>query len=63
MTDSTPLTATAEVVERYIQTHLFDPVGLMYSGIDAHKKPAARATSSPRASTRCSPRPDSTAWE
>lgn len=49
MTDSTPLTATAEAVERYIQTHLFDPVGLMYSGIDAHtNQPLARDILTPR---------------
>ncbi len=36
MTDTQSLTNTAEAVECYIQTNLFDPVGLMYSGIDSH---------------------------
>ncbi len=49
MTDTTPLTATADAVERYIQTHLFDPVGLMVSGIDSHtNQPFARDFITPR---------------
>jgi len=36
MINLTQLTATAETVESYIETNLFDPVGLMYSGIDSH---------------------------
>ncbi len=49
MNNLQPLTATADAVERYIQTHLFDPVGLMVSGIDAHtNQPFARDFITPR---------------
>lgn len=45
----TQLTATAETVEAYIATNLFDPVGLMYSGIDSHTgKPFGRDFITPR---------------
>jgi hypothetical protein len=37
------LATTATAVDAYIQANLFDPVGLMYSGIDSHTdKPFAR---------------------
>ena len=43
MTNLAQLTATAGTVEAYIATNLFDPVGLMYSGIDSHtNQPFAR---------------------
>jgi len=49
MVKLTQLTATAETVEAYIATNLFDPVGLMYSGIDSHtNKPFARDFITPR---------------
>ena len=37
MINSEQLTNTAEAIETYIETYLFDDVGLMYSGIDSHK--------------------------
>lgn len=43
------LRATAEAAEAYIQSHLFDPEGLMYSGIDSHTgRPFEREFITPR---------------
>lgn len=36
MSDINQLAITAATVEAYIEANLFDPVGLMYSGIDSH---------------------------
>jgi rhamnogalacturonyl hydrolase YesR len=48
MSDIHRLTITAAAVEAYIQANLFDPVGLMYSGIDSHtNRPFAREFMTP----------------
>ena len=49
MREAQAFAETAADAERYIEAHLFDPAGLIYSGIDAHTDaPFAEAFITPR---------------